>query len=346
MTVFFVSISLILLFSYLIYKRHKRICNELPPGPPTMPILGSFFYLNFKNGNADAVLDKDFYKFNSDMYTVWLGSIPLIVIQNFNLAKDLFAREEFCGRPNGYHDTNIRGKDGRALGIVATMGLFWQEQRRFTLKHLKELGFGRQKIEYFIHEECKYLIDDLSCKSLQGDVLFDTLFNFPIINILWQIVASKKYEPDLPESKKMMQKVTQLFQAGIPVLDFLMAPLRHRLPLLKEDKMTLDLKALFQHQVQQHVKENKIHDFHGPQNFIDIYLKEIHEQQISQQQGAEEQQFSSFNLEQLATICLDLFQAGSETSSTTLTWAVMYLTLYPNVQEKCRKEIDEHLGGK
>ena len=280
------------------------------------------------------------------MYTVWLGSIPLIVIQDFNLARDLFAREEFCGRAEGYHDRNIRGKNGRSLGIVTTMGSFWQEQRRFTLKHLKDLGFGRQKLEHFIHEECKYLIDDLSCKSLHGDVLFDTLFNFPIINILWQIVASKKYEPDLPESKRMMQIVSQIFQAGIPALEFLAAPLRHRLPLLQGDKWTLDLKAMFRHEVQQHVNENKIHDFHGPENFIDIYLKEIHEQQSSQQLGVEEPNYSSFDQEQLVTICLDLFQAGSETSSTTLTWAVMYLTLYPYVQEKCRKEIDEHLGGK
>ena len=56
--------------------------------------------------------------------------------------------------------------------------------------------------------------------------------------------------------------------------------------------------------------------------------------------------YSSFNTEQLATICLDFFQAGSETSSTTLSWAVLYLTLYPDVQNKCWVEINENLGGK
>ena len=54
----------------------------------------------------------------------------------------------------------------------------------------------------------------------------------------------------------------------------------------------------------------------------------------------------NFNPEQLVSICMDLFQAGSETSSTTLSWAVMALALYPDVQEKCHKEIIITIGGK
>ena len=55
---------------------------------------------------------------------------------------------------------------------------------------------------------------------------------------------------------------------------------------------------------------------------------------------------SNFHVEQLVTICLDFFVAGSETTSTTLTWAVMYMVLYPIVQQKCQEEIDANLQGK
>ena len=34
---------------------------------------------------------------------------------------------------------------------------------------------------------------------------------------------------------------------------------------------------------------------------------------------------------------------GSETTATTLSWAVLYMILYPQVQEKIHKEIDEVL---
>jgi len=35
----------------------------------------------------------------------------------------------------------------------------------------------------------------------------------------------------------------------------------------------------------------------------------------------------------------DLFAAGSETTSTTLLWIILYLIKYPEVQDLCRTEI-------
>ena len=176
----------LLLFSFfivIIYQRYNRKYNKLPPGPPYLPILGSIPFLKREKGNGDAMLDNSFHKLYPDMYTLWLGSAPLIVIQDFNLAKDLFARDEFCGRATNYHDKYIRGKNGHNLGILSTIGSFWQEQRRFTLKHLKDLGFGRQKLDVIIHDEAKDVIEDIKITSKQGDILLDTMFNFPIINI-------------------------------------------------------------------------------------------------------------------------------------------------------------------
>ena len=340
------GIILISILLYLIYRRHQKMIRKYPPGPTSLPFVGSIPFLNTKNGNAAAVLDQAFYKISSDMYTVWLGSTPLIVIQDFNLAKDMFSREEFCGRIFTHHDKYVRGKGGHSLGIVATVGSFWQEQRRFSLKHLKDLGFGKQKLETIIQDEIQYLIDEITSKAEHGDVLFDTVFNFPIINILWQIIASKRYDPNLPESKRMMEKVTEFFKMGIPALVFIMEPIRHLLPLFKIDKMILDLKAMFRCQVLEQLEEYNCGGFHEPRNFIDIYLKEIKEQEITQQPGVNQGNYSTFNTEQLVTICLDFFQAGSETSSTTLSWAILYLALYPDIQEKCWKEIEQNLGGK
>ncbi|CAG7716341.1 unnamed protein product, partial [Allacma fusca] len=43
----------------------------------------------------------------------------------------------------------------------------------------------------------------------------------------------------------------------------------------------------------------------------------------------------------LKAVALDLFQAGSFPTSTTLAWAVLFLILHLDVQEKFQKEIDE-----
>uniref|UniRef100_A0A8C6QN79 Cytochrome P450 2J6 n=1 Tax=Nannospalax galili TaxID=1026970 RepID=A0A8C6QN79_NANGA len=53
---------------------------------------------------------------------------------------------------------------------------------------------------------------------------------------------------------------------------------------------------------------------------------------------------TSFNEENLICSTLDLFFAGTETTSTTLRWALLYMALYPEVQEKVQTEIDSVIG--
>ena len=37
----------------------------------------------------------------------------------------------------------------------------------------------------------------------------------------------------------------------------------------------------------------------------------------------------------------DLFLAGSETTSTTLDWALLFMIEHPDIQRKCQKEIEQ-----
>ncbi len=41
---------------------------------------------------------------------------------------------------------------------------------------------------------------------------------------------------------------------------------------------------------------------------------------------------------------MDIFIAGSETTSTTLSWAVLFMILNPDVQKKVQDEMDEVFG--
>ena len=59
-----------------------------------------------------------------------------------------------------------------------------------------------------------------------------------------------------------------------------------------------------------------------------------------------EENNGSFNDEQLVLVCLDLFEAGSETTSTTILWSVLYMALHPKIQKKCQTEVDEKIGAR
>ena len=50
------------------------------------------------------------------------------------------------------------------------------------------------------------------------------------------------------------------------------------------------------------------------------------------------------NKDDLAINLFDFLLAGTETSSTTLKWLVLYLTLHQSVQDRCREEIVRVIG--
>jgi len=71
-----------------------------------------------------------------------------------------------------------------------------------------------------------------------------------------------------------------------------------------------------------------------PTNYIHAFMR-----------AARENQGASFAADkQLVATVMDLFLAGSETTSTTLRFAILYLVRHPDVQEKMYREIKEQVG--
>ncbi|GLH13839.1 Methyl farnesoate epoxidase [Gryllus bimaculatus] len=88
--------------------------------------------------------------------------------------------------------------------------------------------------------------------------------------------------------------------------------------------------------VQEVVKEHeKTIDENHPRDFIDVYITEMRSQLGSE---------SSFHRENLITVCSDLFSAGSESVGNTLGFAMLYMVLYPEIQEKVHSIIDSVIG--
>ena len=72
-------------------------------------------------------------------------------------------------------------------------------------------------------------------------------------------------------------------------------------------------------------------------DYIDVYLNEI-----NQAEGTD--RASSINERNLTATLADLFTGGSETTVTTLRWAILYMMGYPEIQTKVQREIDNAVG--
>lgn len=94
-----------------------------------------------------------------------------------------------------------------------------------------------------------------------------------------------------------------------------------------------NLKAFLKKVVREHdetFKENDLRDF------IDVYLKEM-----KYQSGNEN---STFSEDGLIITCFDLFAAGAESVSNTISFSLLYTVLYPEVQRKVQSMLDDVVG--
>ena len=131
----------------------------------------------------------DVCRYHSKIIGVYLGRFPVVAIYDYNLAKELFSREDLTGRPDNfaYRFRTL----GKRQGLIFNDGDSWKSHRRFTLKTLKDFGFGKSSLESVLIEEADRMGDYF---LLQKDQPFrvQTLFNLVILNVLWTVVAGKR----------------------------------------------------------------------------------------------------------------------------------------------------------
>jgi hypothetical protein len=78
--------------------------------------------------------------------------------------------------------------------LIFSSGSPWREQRRFTLKNLRDFGFGRSSMEHLIKDELKELVAEIRPSHIPNDesnvVVLDSALNAAVTNVIWWMVAS------------------------------------------------------------------------------------------------------------------------------------------------------------
>ena len=84
----------------------------------------------------------------------------------------------------------------------------WRELRRFTLKSLRDLGFGKSCSEQAIIEETRALLENIK-ESLGGAeeavVDLEKSLNCASLNIIWNLVAGQRFEYNDDKMKELVR---------------------------------------------------------------------------------------------------------------------------------------------
>ena len=89
-------------------------------------------------------------------------------------------------------------------GVISNDGESWVEQRRFTLRNLRDFGFGKNSMENIVMEEVQTVINWMKKKEGQP-VTLDRKFSLSVLNALWNIMTGERYDHNDPELSHILE---------------------------------------------------------------------------------------------------------------------------------------------
>ncbi|XP_032822976.2 cytochrome P450 2D15-like [Petromyzon marinus] len=325
------SFVLLLLLLLLLLQRKNifiRRPHRFPTGPPILPVLGNFVLMG---RNPVAGLQQMATKYGN-VYSFFIGSMPLVVVNGYQLVKEVLMSHDFSDRPY----IPLMEIMQQNLGIIgAPYGEGWKRRRRFTLSTLRNFGFGRKTIEERILTEAEVLIETFKQEATAFDPHCN--MNNAVSNIICSLVFGRRFDYVDQHFQELLHLIEEnmVLQGGPLGQICSIFPVLCKLPGPQQRIFTSQAKvqALMDDKIAEH---RATLDLSNPRDLIDAYLSEIEKEKGNPN--------SPFQDKNLSIVTMDLFIAGTETTSTTLRWILLYMMAYPDIQARCHKEIDEVVG--
>ncbi|CAI9094349.1 OLC1v1030074C1 [Oldenlandia corymbosa var. corymbosa] len=330
---FLLILPFVLIFHFTKIRTQRNLRN--PPGPPGLPFIGNLH--QFDSLKPHIVLRNLSNKYGPLM-SLRLGSRPMVVISSAKIAKECLKTHDlvFSGRPPlvSYQKYSNNGLDV----AFSPYGEYWREMRKVAVLHLLSV----KRVESFrpiLEDEISSLIDkisNLSC-SCQPINLSSLMINLTS-SLICRIGFGKKYGEEDHEKKRFDRVLheSQALFAGFFVSDYL--PLLSWVDKIsgmldRLEKNSKDLDLFYQELIDEHLNPNRPDTMKD--DILDILIQIKHEQSSSS---------NVFTWDHIKAMLMNVFIAGTDTSSALITWAMTAMMQTPSAMKKVQSEIRDLVG--
>lgn len=334
--------SCVLLIMFLIQRVGGQKALSLAPGPSPYPLIGNMLRLAGKPGHqAMTELAEEYGK----IFTLYLpGGQRCVVINSIDLAREalLTKRDDFSGRPSTFISGYLSrgGSNIICADFTQTMILL----RKIAHSALRMYGSGLKHLEGLICNEISQLAKRISAHEGKPlDPKND--LQLTVLNVICAVVYGESYDIEDEEFQRIIEyndDFIRLF-GSYHILDLL--PWLRFLPL--EDMKTLRKSRAIRDDVlgtkylehKERFEEDNANNNFEIEDLTDALLKAYDE--AKKEDGKVEQLLTE---DHIVMTMNDVFNAGLETTATTLRWLVAYMAHYPEVQARLHAELDDVIG--
>ncbi|CAN6207161.1 unnamed protein product [Urochloa humidicola] len=312
---------------------------EVPPGPWRLPIIGSLHHLIFKPLTHRALADMARRHGGAHFVYLQLGEVPAVVASSREAAREVMRAHDaaFATRPMC---VSVRATADLGLGLIfAPYGDHWRRLRRLCAAELLSAPAALRAVR---EDEAARLVAAAAASSPAAPVNVTALVTACVADSVLRAIVGERFRRR-GEFVATLDEALRRINPGTSMADLF--PSSRLVRALSGTARTARefhrrMTALVDSAIEQHQELRAAalsgDDADAGEDLLEVLLR------IQKKGGPD----CPLNMGIIRSLMLDLFSAGSETTSTTLLWTMSEIMRKPQVLEKAKVEVRHVLQGK